>query len=121
MITEPLFRIDPYLKSARAEIVARTEEGGLVVDKVVDTNADGVFADLEEASSSAPATFRVTVANTTDRSLAITSVVDVLGAVTLDLLTIYALTSLSARQWTHEHGLSARRRMRRLIARRERE
>ncbi|GAB94304.1 hypothetical protein BJY21_004058 [Kineosphaera limosa] len=40
---------------------------------------------------------------------------------TLDLLTIYALTSLSARQWTHEHGLSARRRMRRLIARRERE
>lgn len=32
---------------------------------------------------------------------------------TLDVLTIYALTSLSARQWTRAHGLSARRRARR--------
>lgn len=38
-------------------------------------------------------------------------------ALTLDVLTIYALTSLSARQWTREHGLSARRR-RRLAMRR---
>ncbi len=32
---------------------------------------------------------------------------------TIDILTIYALTSLSAREWTREHGQSARRRARR--------
>lgn len=45
-----------------------------------------------------------------DRPPALTMV-----SLTLDVLTIYALTSLSARQWTQEHGLSARRRARRLL------
>lgn len=34
-------------------------------------------------------------------------------SLTLDMLTIFALTSLSARTWTREHGRSARRRARR--------
>ena len=35
MTTETLFRTDPYLKSATAEIIARTEEGGVVVDRSI--------------------------------------------------------------------------------------
>ncbi|MGB3406229.1 MAG: alanyl-tRNA editing protein [Jannaschia sp.] len=35
MTTEALFRTDPYLKTARAEIIARTEEGGVVVDRSI--------------------------------------------------------------------------------------
>lgn len=71
------------------------EEGGLVVDKVVDTNGDGVFADLEEARASSPATFRVTLANTTDRPLEVTSVVDVLRDATLDLLAMPECTNMA--------------------------
>ncbi|GIT91915.1 Ala-tRNA(Pro) hydrolase [Jannaschia pagri] len=35
MTTEALFRTEPYLKTARAEIIARTEEGGVVVDRSI--------------------------------------------------------------------------------------
>lgn len=35
MTTVALFRTDPYLKTATAEIIARTEEGGVVVDRSI--------------------------------------------------------------------------------------
>ncbi|UWQ16893.1 alanyl-tRNA editing protein [Jannaschia sp. M317] len=35
MTTEALYRSDPYLKTATAEIIARTEEGGVVVDRSI--------------------------------------------------------------------------------------
>ncbi|WP_371153823.1 alanyl-tRNA editing protein [Jannaschia sp. 2305UL9-9] len=35
MTTEALFHADPYLKTATAEIIARTEEGGVVVDRSI--------------------------------------------------------------------------------------
>lgn len=34
-MTEALFRADPYRKTATAEVIARTEEGGLVVDRSI--------------------------------------------------------------------------------------
>lgn len=34
-MTEPLFRTDPYKKTARARVVARTGEGGVIVDRSV--------------------------------------------------------------------------------------
>lgn len=62
------------------------EPGGLVVDKVVDANGDGVFADLEDAPASGAASFRVTLTNTTDGPLEVTSVVDHVGGAVLDVL-----------------------------------
>ena len=34
-MTEPLFRDDPYLKSATATVIARTDEGGIVLDRSI--------------------------------------------------------------------------------------
>lgn len=74
---------------------AQEPPGVLVVDKVVDADGDGVFADLEEAPASGAATFRVTLASTATHPLQVTSVVDVVGEATLDVLTIPGCEALA--------------------------
>lgn len=66
-----------------------------MVEKLVDADGDGVFADEEDAHSAASdVTFRITLANVGEAALEIVSVVDQVGAETLDLLAGPACSTL---------------------------
>lgn len=84
----------PSTPSADRE-VSLVREGDLVVEKLVDADGDGVFADEEDArSATSDVTFRITLANVGEAALEIVSVVDQVGAETLDLLAEPACATL---------------------------
>lgn len=73
-----------------------TEDVVLIVDKQVDADGDGVFADVEDArSATSPVTFRVVVTNAGEDSLEIVTAVDVVGETTIDLVVDAACSRLT--------------------------